>query len=455
MSSPKDDDPKTGKFPPDADYAVPTGSPDVYDPNYVPPPADPAHGDSQAAEVPPLELYPPAGTQTGAGSGSTEPERPEQSYSSEWDGYPAGEPSPETSDPYAAEGYPAPAQSAEGFPMGPPPPSGMAYSVGDAASDAPPPANPDDAPILPYDATATLQQAIGAPSSRARKRAQTQPRLDADGEPIDDGTLKRSKRTMVIALVSIVGGLGIAALVFLGHANSQRYEISCSAAHAVAMQGRSFPPWGTRALNGPEWAPIELPANAECQPKSTEDVAELDKWYLELLVDRATVTLTARDLLDAPPAAAGKPAVSPLDEVSAQLDQALLLARDPDKRDQRKEITRLQGDVLYWRAAARLRDASAVLLDASKQFDAANAQHPRHATDSAAWSTFLHHVADDLRAGPNGAPTVIGPTGPSVAAQPGVPVPVGTALPVEEGSGGSAEAPAPPDAGVPSGGVLL
>jgi hypothetical protein len=468
VSAPKDDDGKGGKFPPDADYAVPTGSPDVYDPNYVPPPADPAH-DERAAEIPPAELYPPAGTQSGtdSGSGSAErterPERPEseQSYSSEWDGYPAGEPSPETSDPYAAEGYPA--QSAEGFPMGPPPPSGMTYSAGSATSDIAyptdvPPANPDDAPILPIDATAALQQAVGAASPRARKRAQTQARRDDDSEPNDDGTPRRSKRTMVVASLSIVGGLGIATLVLLGRANSERYEINCSASHAIAMQGRSFPPWGTHALNGPEWAPITLPANAECQPRSTEDVAELDKWYLELLVDRATVTLTARDLLDiaATPAAGGQPAVSPLDSVSAQLDQALLLARDPDKRDQRKEITRLQGDVLYWRAAARLRDASAVLLDASKQFDAANAQHPRHATDSAGWSTFLHHLADELRAGPNGAPIVVGPIGPSVAVQPGVPVPVGTALPVEDGSGaGSAEAPAPPDAGVPSGGVLL
>ena len=438
--SPKDDD-KGGKFPPDADYAVPTGSPDVYDPHYVPPPADPAH-DERAAEVPPAELYPPDA-------------KPEQSYSSEWDGYPAGEPSPEASDPYAAEGWSQPEAPVAT------PPSGMSYSAGTAVSDvayptsALPP-NPDDAPILPADAApdAALQHAVGAPSPRARKRAQTQPRRDDDdGEANDDGS-KRSKRTMVIATLSIIGGLGIATLVFLGRANSQRYEISCSASHAVAMQGRSFPPWGTHALNGPEWAPIALPANAECQPKQTEDVGELGKWYLELLVDRATVTLTAKDILDAPaPAAAGQPAVSPLDSVSAQLDQALLLARDPDKRDQRKEITRLQGDVQYWRAAARLRDASAVLIEAAKQFDAANAQHPRHATDSAAWSTFLHHLADELRAGPNGAPIVIGPTG-LVAAPPGVPVPVGTALPVEEGSGRT-EAPAPPDAGVPSGGVLL
>ena len=439
--SPKHDDKgdKGGKFPPEPEYAVPTGSPDVYDPSYVPPPADPAH-DERAAEVPPAELYPPSQQQT---------------YSSEWDGYPA--PSPETSDPYAAEGYSAPSA---GFPTAVPP-SGMAYEGGNATADAayptgaPAPAdypapNPDDAPIMSVDPIAGLQEVIGAPSSRARKRARTQPG-DGDG----DDEPKRSKRTMVIATLSIIGGLGIATLVFLGRANSGRFAISCSASQAIAMQGRSFPPWGTKALNGPEWAPIALPANAECQPKETEDVAELGKWYLEMLVDRATVTLTAKDILDLPVAAAGgKAAISPLDAVSAELDQALLLARDPDKRDQRREITRLQGDVLYWRAAARLRDASAVLIDASKQFDAANAQHPRHATDSAAWSTFLHHLADELRAGPNGMPLVV-PAVPGTAAQLGVPAPVGTALPVEDGSGGTAEPPAPPDAGVPSGGVMI
>ena len=372
----KDDDPK---FPPEPEYAVPTGSPDVYDPSYVPPPADPER-DAVAADVPPAELYAPQ-----------------------------------------------------------PAPSGMEYSAGAASTDV-----PYDVPA--GDADAALHAAVGAPSPRARKRAQT--------EATDEGTPARSKRTVLIATGSIVVGLVIATLVFLGRANSQRYGISCDASRAIPMQGRSFPPWGTHALIGPEWAPIVLPPNAECQPRETEDPAELGKWYLELLIDRATVTLTRKDLLDVV-AAPGQPPGSPLDAVSAELDQALLLSRDPDRRDQRKEITRLQGDVQYWRAALRLRDASAVLVDAAKQFDAANQQHPRHQTDAAAWSTFLHHLADELRAGPNGAP-IIGPAGIPVpmtsSTTTSVPVPVGTALPVEEGS---AEAPAAPDAGVPSGGVLL
>jgi hypothetical protein len=367
--STKDDDK------PEPEYAVPTGSPDVYDPNYVPPPADPAR-DAIAADVPPAELYAP---------------------------------------PYdaAPSDYSAPA-----------PPSGMDYSAGTAATD------------VPMDADAALQAAIGAPS---RKRAQT--------EPSEDGTPVRSKRAMVIATGSLVVGLSIAALVFLGHANSQRYALNCDASRATPMQGRSFPPWGTHALSGPQWAAIALPPNAECQPRETEDPAEL-------LIDRATATLTRKDLLDVV-VAPGQPAASPLDAVTAELDQALLLARDPERRDQRKEITRLQGDIQYWRAALRLRDASAVLADAAKQFDAANQQHPRHQTDAAAWSTFLHHLADELRAGPNGAP-IIGPAGvPIPMTTSSVPAPVGTALPVEDGSGGSAEAPVGPDAGVPSGGVLL
>jgi hypothetical protein len=431
MSGPGDDDDGEGKpggtggpggpggpggtWPPDAEYAVPTGAPDVYDPGYVPPPADPAHDDAHALEGPPGALYPGPGASTGSaldGADST-----------------AGVPAGSTSGVIAA-------------PYPPSPSSGIAVA--------------GDDPLLPPElgADGALQDAVGAPSAKARRRAKTEPRRDGDD---DDGLgPPRNRRTMIIATSSIVVGLGVATLIFLGRANAQRYLISCDASRAVAEQGRGFPPWGSHALRGPEWAPIALPANAECEPRETEEIDELGKWYLALLVDRATVTLTARDLLDTVAGANGQPAANPLDAVSAQLDQALLLARDPDRRDQRKEITRLQGDVEYWRAAARLRDASAVLLDAAKQFETANQQHPRHATDAAAWSTFLRHLADELHAGPNGVvPTAAGsPVNAAVTGS--TPVPVGTALPVEatEGSG-SAEAPPAPDAGVPSGGVLL
>ena len=135
---------------------------------------------------------------------------------------------------------------------------------------------------------------------------------------------------------------------------------------------------------------------------------------------------------------------------------ALILARDPDLRYQRKHNQRLQGDVDYWRASLRLRDASNVLTEAAKQFDTAAAQRPRHVSDAAAWAAFTRRLADDLHAGPNAAPSAQFPptaTGSGTS----VPVPVGVALPVEPdvGSAGSAAPPPAPDAGVPSGGVLL
>ncbi|HEY6033496.1 MAG TPA: hypothetical protein VIV58_04530 [Kofleriaceae bacterium] len=387
-----DKPPAAGKWPPDAEYAVATGAKDTYDPSYVPPPADPARDDQHAVEGPPGGLY--AGPDVSTGGGAAAP--------------------------------PAPAG----------------------------PFVPGEEPLLPPELATegALHDAIGAPSAKARRRARTQPRGDGDD---DDLAPPRSRRTMIIATTSIIVGLAIATLVFLGHANAQRYALACDATHAIPEQGRSFPPWGTRAMHGAEWAPITLPPNAECQPRETDDAGELGKWYLGLLIDRATATLTARDLLDT---VGNQSAANPLDAVAAQLDQALLLARDPDRRDQRKEIARLQGDVEYWRAAARLRDASAILLDAAKQFDTANQHHPRHATDAAAWSTFLHRLSDELRAGPSGMPSpnaVVAPTTAAAAESP--PVPVGTALPVEpEGSGaGSALPPPTPDAGVPSGGVLL
>jgi hypothetical protein len=141
--------------------------------------------------------------------------------------------------------------------------------------------------------------------------------------------------------------------------------------------------------------------------------------------------------------------------VSAQLQQALLLSRSPDRRDQRKEVERLLGDIEYWRASLRLRDASAALLDASKQFEAAAQQRPRHVTDAAAWGQYVKKLADDLRAGPNGAPAAQSfpptPTGERPSA------PVGAALPVETPppTTDSDTPPPAPDAGVPTGGVLL
>ncbi|HEU4730167.1 MAG TPA: hypothetical protein VFT22_19855, partial [Kofleriaceae bacterium] len=185
------------------------------------------------------------------------------------------------------------------------------------------------------------------------------------------------------------------------------------------------------------------------------------------ILDQATGLLTARE-------------VTRLDEAEALLKQGLLLTRpaasEPasmaaERTEHHKEIERLLGDVTYWRASARLRDAASALGDAAKQFEAAAAQHPRHVSDAPAWAAYARKLADQLHVGPAGpspspiAPAPAGATGVAPSAGPTAPAapdttrpeaPPGVALPVEP-ERGSPQVPAapPPDAGVPTGGVLL
>ena len=299
---------------------------------------------------------------------------------------------------------------------------------------------------------AALREAIGVrPESQ---RAPTP--LPIDDPYGDEPVAKKPRRkTIVISAAVILAGLIVATLVFLGVSNSSRYLIQCKTDRISAERGRAFPPWGSRELSGAEWKPIALPPNAECRERETDDEVELAGWYLDLLVDRASTTLAARDLLEKIPLQAdAKGAPSPLDGADAQLQQALLLARAPERRDQRKEVERLVGDVAYWRASLRLRDSAAALADAAKQFDAASAQRPRHATDASAWATFLRRVADELKAGPAGGPA---PSSFPPQPEPHPTAPLGTALPVEPPPPDkpAAPPPVPIDAGLPTGGVLL
>ena len=294
-----------------------------------------------------------------------------------------------------------------------------------------------------------LQDAVGA---RRRKKI----RSANDDEPVDEDGLpdekRRSRRMIVVIALALVFGLGVAALAVFGRINSQRFLLNCTATQAIAEQGRKFPPWGSTPLPGAEWKPIALPPNAQCKPAEVDDRAQLEALFLDLLLERTSATLTARNFLDAG-VVDGKPAASSLDLTTMQLEQALLLSRGPERGDQRKQVERLQGDVQYWRASLRLRDATTAMSEAARQFDQAALARPMHVSDAGAWATFLRRVGDELQAGPNGVPTGFPPA--PTGDRPGSPA--GTALPVEPvSSAGSADAPAPPpDAGVPTGGVLL
>ncbi len=335
-------------------------------------------------------------------------------------------------------------------PVGIPP-----WSHDPSAAAAPLPAVPppqSDDPLLPVRfSERDLRDAAGVAPRAAKpeprkRRAPTDLSSELDDDADDAGTPRRSRKAIVVAVLTGVIGLGIAALVVLGRVNQSNLMIACQPQEVVAEQGRSFPPWGMRALeDAVKWKPIQIPPEAECRERETDDESELSGWYLDMLVERASALLTARE-------------VTKVDEAATILEQALLHARAPERRDQRKEIERLLGDVGYWRASAKLRDAATALADAAKQFDAAALQRPRHVSDASAWATYVRKLADDLRAGPAGAQQSAFPPMPPAPERPTAPA--GTALPVEPDQGsaatGSEPVPvAPAGAGTPSGGVLL
>ena len=279
--------------------------------------------------------------------------------------------------------------------------------------------------------------------TRRDERDDDDDRDDGDGVLLTPEQRARRRRTWLTFACSLVIGLIVLAFVFLGRASSSRLVLVCSADTISAEQGRGFPPWGTRELDGPEWAPIPIPPQAECETRETEDQDELERWYLDALVAQARAKLAARDV------ASG----SNVDDAEKLLRQALLLARPAARKDQRDQIDRLLGNVVYWRATAKIKAASDALGDAAKLFDEATAKKPVDLRDSAAWADYARELVDDIHLGPEALrpPVPLG-AAPQPAREP---APPGVALPVYPPDAQMGEPITPPDAGVPSGGVLL
>ena len=329
-------------------------------------------------------------------------------------------------------------------------------------------------------------------TARKRRAEASDHRRDEDSD--ESRPRPRNRKLIVVSAIGITAGLAIAALAFFGYASSARYFLACEAERAIPEQGRGFPPWGSRALDGEAWKPLKITPETRCQPHETDDRLALERLYLSMIMDQATALLTARE-------------VTRLEDAEALLKQSLLLTRPPEyepeklareRSEHHKEIERLLGDVTYWRASAKLREAATALGEAAKQFDSAATQHPRHVSDASAWATYARKLAQELHAGPTGtpstspagspaAPPTASPAAPSAVSPAGSPAgspdgspaasgavptsehpnaPMGVALPVEPDQGsatgsanGSANEPpsaaAPPDAGVPTGGVLL
>jgi hypothetical protein len=347
-----------------------------------------------------------------------------------------------------------------------------AAPAGEALPVAEAPAKPVDDSVLPakkYDEN-DLRAAVGVSPIADAKKPRTADPIDSTDEDLEDLDAEpRSFKKIAIVIGAVAAGVLIIVLVFLGRANSDNFALQCEAERVVPQRGRAFPPWGFRALDGDAWQALHIAPETRCQPRETDDVRVLERWMLAMILDEVNAQLAVHD-------------VARLDDTEGLLKQCLLLTRPPavpepetlaaDRIAQHKEVERLLGDVTYWRAAGKLHDVASALSDAAKQFDSAAAQHPRHASDAAAWAAYTRKLADQLRLGPAAGAPAASPSAPAVAGagsaspppisdEPHVAAPPGTALPVEPPAPAPA-APAPeaaaaaaPAVPVPTGGVLL
>lgn len=238
-------------------------------------------------------------------------------------------------------------------------------------------------------AAAGLGAAVVAASSSGATRSAAGSTRELEDE-LDDDDVSRElrggswRRFAALGLLVAVA-LGIGAVVLLGQRNGERYLLRCAAEHIVAEHGRGFPPWGERRLSGKQWKPILLPLAAECRTRQAQSEVELAGWYAEALMEQAGQVL-----------ASGK--LDQLEAAAAQLEQAALLTRAPERRAERAQLQRLWGDVEYGRALAKLAEARQALAEAARGLDEAAKKEPRYATDAAARARELRRLLAELGA---------------------------------------------------------
>lgn len=267
------------------------------------------------------------------------------------------------------------------------------------------------------DRSAAIERSVATDRSTATDRPAVT--IDADHhddvvDDRDDPRRPRGSRSVLLAVLAIAALVGAGVLALLGYLNSDRYVLACESERAVPERGRGFPPWGTRTLAGDAWRPLPITAETRCRPLETDDMLVLQRSFLAMVLDQVTALLTARE-------------VTKVDAAEALLKQALLLTRPPEheadaqakqRTEQHQQVERMLGDVAYWRATAKVRDAAAALGEAARQFDAAVAQRPKHVTDAAAWSAYARKLTQQLQAGPAGLAPVAGTTAGSAGSAP-------------------------------------
>jgi hypothetical protein len=297
-------------------------------------------------------------------------------------------------------------------------------------------------------AAEVLAQKESAPAAKKRRKIEKRNQKD----PRTQLTRRQQLTLIGGGALFILAGVG----ALLGWMNNQHYYLVCGTRIITAEQG-SFWPWGRNPLPGEAFKGIE--GDHPCTNLEFDNRNDLEEAFLDALIERATRLLTSGD---------------PEQVASAEqeLQQALLLSRDPERGKQRSMAERLQGDVSYWRGAAEIQKALEILHTSATYFEEAAAKRPRHSNDASAWAEHARFIGSEIEKGPRSLrkdespkeephfqglsqppPDAGSDTEPEAA--PAVNTSKVVEPPVDAGVAPEEPAADPADASLPKGGVLL
>jgi hypothetical protein len=243
----------------------------------------------------------------------------------------------------------------------------------------------------------------------------------------------------------LLAGVAVLGLLFLlaDLRNRNRFTIVCNAHKVELHQGRRFPwPFGLEPIGGPEYAPVAIPAEADCRKRSFGSEEEAAKAFLDLILAQVRGALA-------------NPGASNLKQARAQLAQAMLLTRT--YRARRKEAKGMLADLSYREGRASLARAENELRIALARFQEAQKLESSRFEDLDDWISHLESLLRTISPSPfSGGGGVLSTPPPAAgsrlppSSQPRLPPP-------PAGDDRNRLPPPPSDAGPPTtgGGILM
>lgn len=133
----------------------------------------------------------------------------------------------------------------------------------------------------------------------------------------------------LLVAVVLLGAL----FLFFDLRKRNKYKMVCRADKVELHKGRTLPwPFGYESLGGPEFKPVQIPAESDCRSRTYHSREEAESGFLDFILSQARTALS-------------NPGTVSLKDARTQVLQALLLTRT--HRTRRKETQKMLAELAY------------------------------------------------------------------------------------------------------------